>query len=131
MYTVKPDLISSLRTGFSRLLKPYGYVHFTYPYGSRYFTCVVLTGEKQCELCEVGLMFGVNSVLYLQRISIYPKYQRKGLGTRILSMLEGIARQNGFSAFCVQSVITQEMMNLCSKLGYTRTIGCNYEVCLY
>lgn len=132
MYPVVPSLISSLNRKLSSLFSPYGKVLFAYPQGGRYFICkVFFTDETYCEAClgiEVVLMFREDPVLYLEHIHIDPKYQNKGLCTKVLCALEAVGVEYGLYAVCVKTAYELRMGRLCSRLGYVSVNGGKFSV---
>lgn len=61
--------------------------------------------------------WGNNRQLVLARI--YLKEQRKGSGTKIIKWLENFAKENEINLVKIESIESQEMLNLALKLGYT------------
>lgn len=81
---------------------------------------VFLIAEAEGKIIGMGALKRVDSkTAEIKRMRVQPEYQGKGLGTKLLKLLEGKAKELGYTQLILDTSLQQEAaLHIYSKHGY-------------
>jgi GNAT superfamily N-acetyltransferase len=85
---------------------------------------IVLSTEQDKEYEPVEWKDIEGNPIVIHRLAVDPRWQRKGIATKLMSFAEKFAKDNGYTSIRIDTFsLNPRMKNLINKFGYDRKTG--------